>query len=135
MAKKVTFKDAEQRRAYMDYKRALRRYKDAEERAELARAETFLSRVKMKLQEFKGNHPTVAKVLRIFLKIDEIVRKINAGVFSASLVYALLKTAKQGKAGLAEIKGNVPGLLIIAAAHALSLVIAWCEKQMAEGLA
>ena len=82
------------KKRYID---AVRKYRDAEERAEASRLAALVEKVNQKISQFKNEHPAMAKLSRILLKISSVLDAMRAGGSSAYLIARLTPLCKDAK--------------------------------------
>jgi hypothetical protein len=117
------------------YQDALRRYRDAEDDAKRSKLAVFIEKVEAKLAKFKQDHPSIAKVLRIFLKIDSSLRAMGAGLGTGSAIgMTILSLTKAGKQEIGGLKGVLPGAIYMLVNSALSACASYVEWRVAKGL-
>lgn len=82
------------RKRYID---AVRKYRDAEERAEASRLAVLVEKINAKISQFKNEHPSMAKLSRILLKISSCLDAMRAGGSAAYLVARLTPLCKEAR--------------------------------------
>ena len=114
------------KRRYAD---ALRRYRDAEDDTKRSRLAVFIDKVNAKLEKFKGDHPSIAKIIRILFKIRSVAAGAGAGIAaSGSAITIIASLTKRGKEELGGLKKTLPGaiyLLVVSVLSACQSYVDW----------
>lgn len=116
------------------YQDALRRYRDAEDDAKRSKLAVFIEKVESKLAKFKQDHPSVAKVIRILLKIDSCIRAIGAGLGTGNVIGQIISLTKSGKQEIGGLKGVLPGAIHMLVVSAFNACASYAEWRVAKGL-
>lgn len=124
------------RRRYID---ARRRYIDDEIAPQASKLSRMCDKVAAKLKQFATEHPAIAKVIRVILKIRVILGSIVMGSYAVGMAGEIVSLCVAGKEGIGLFKretGVHPALAIAlqSAVLLLGTIEIFAQRKLAKAL-
>ena len=115
------------------YQDALKRYRDAEDEAKRSKLAVFIDKVNAKLEKFKSDHPSIAKVIKILFKIRSVMSGAGAGIAGAGAATTIIVSlTKKGKEELGGLKQVLPGSLYMLVVSVLSAIQSYVDWKISK---